>query len=398
MAFASPSPSLNIAGPSDVKAAANFAAGAKHALGLPPTPPNSISPNLPATALRAGLPSPPPILIDHDLDLQDAVDHAAAQDQPQLAPVPLSKGALSGLENAESITPAMLAKDYLPRIILGHGPIAIRHVMGCLTQSVPGFSRIQPAKARRLVVAALENRAGGGHDGSIEFEKVGWGRWDAHLKGQKPGVRANTIHEDKLSPPASEPSSYAVSHSGSAYPITKNQHRPGEVLGRSWTGSSMPSFDEGLEDMSMSDENEADNMSLDESDVDDSMSDGSGDETEPEDWAAIGADALRKASIPTAASGSVRRNYNLLCIPGPVYNPRRFSSSGSSRQQSILAKSAPLDVRRGSHRPSMAPNERHISSSSSSHNYLNNNGTSMDVDQTSQEREAVEALLRMGSM
>lgn len=393
MAFNSSSGSFAIGNPSFDKAPI-FPAGAKSAPGLPPTPPNSISPNLPAHVLRVGLSSPPPIQIDHDLDLQDAMDHAAAQDQPQLESVPLSKGALSGLEDAQAITPSMLARDYLPNIILGHGPIAIRHVMACLTQVVPGFSRIPPAKARRLVVAALENRSGGGPAGNIEFEKVGWGRWDAHVRGEQTDGSANSYSNSKMSPPISEPSSYAVSHTGSAFPIQKVRQRQVEAHGHSYTGSSMPSFDEGLEDMSMS-ENEADDMSLDGSETDNSMTDSAGDETEPEDWAAIGAEALRRQSIATAASGSVRRNYNLLSIPGTVYD-RRFSKSSSSRRESMQAKSAPNEHRAGSQYPAM----RHLSTSSGHafFNNISNRGDTMDMDQTPEERDAVAALLSMGSM
>ena len=366
------------------KATSNFVTGAKNT-GLPPTPPNSISPNLPAHNRHTDLSSPPPIQIDQ-VDLQDAVEHAAAQDQPQLAPVPLSKGALSGLENAQAITPSMLAKNHLPNIILGHGPIAIRHVMACLTQSVPGFSRIPPAKARRLVVAALESRAGGGPDGIVEFEKVGWGRWDAHVKDKKPG------NSYQMSPPLSEPSSYVASYSGSHFPIASRRSGAADVYGRSFPSPEMQAFDEGLEDMSMS-ENEADNMSLDGSDLD-SLSDDTGEDTEPEDWAAIGADALRKASIPTVASGSIRRNYNLLCIPGPLNNSRRPSNSASSmRRPSGVSKALPQDIRR----PSVQ--HRSISQNHQSPNdYFNHNPDSMELDQTPQEKEAVEALLRMGSL
>lgn len=395
MAFNSASNSIDIAGQPADKASPACFAGAKRAPGLPPTPPNSISPNLPAHVLRAGLSSPPPIQIDQDLDLQDAVDHAAAQDQPQLEPVPLSKGALSGLENTQAITPVMLAKIHLPNIILGHGPIAIRHVMACLTQAVPGFSRIPPTKARRLVVAALESRSGGGQDGNIEFEKVGWGRWDAHVKGQASAGTDSSYLDGKMSSPVSEPSSYAVSHAGSAFPIQQNRQRQTATHGHSHTGSSMPSFDEGLEDMSMS-ENEADDMSLDGSDTDDSMSDSAGDETEPEDWAAIGADALRRASIPTHSS-SMRRNYNLLSIPGTVYN-RRFSKS-STRRESALTKSVPLRRGSSSQHLAMPPVQRQLSTSSG-HAFFNNNidSNSMDIHQTPQERDAIAALLSMGSM
>ncbi|RPB28345.1 hypothetical protein L211DRAFT_751284, partial [Terfezia boudieri ATCC MYA-4762] len=75
-----------------------------------------------------------------------------------------------------AITPSLLAKHYLPGILLQHGPLAIRHLTAYLIASIPGFSNIPPAKQRRLVVGALE---AGGVNGDVIFEKVGWGRWDA---------------------------------------------------------------------------------------------------------------------------------------------------------------------------------------------------------------------------
>jgi hypothetical protein len=78
-----------------------------------------------------------------------------------------------------SITPTLLAKHHLPKI-LNNGPLDIRHIIGYLTISIPEFSSIQPAKARRLVVEALEGCGGGDRSGlkrDVKFEKVGWERW-----------------------------------------------------------------------------------------------------------------------------------------------------------------------------------------------------------------------------
>ena len=145
--------------------------------------------------------------------------------------------------------------------------------------------------------------------------------------------------------------------------------------------------------MSMS-EHEADKMSLD-AQTDDSLSDSAGDDTEPEDWAGMGADVLRKSSIPTAASGGVRRNYNLLCIPGPIYK-RRLSSSASRRSSQMLARSAPArpavwrksSVATTSDKPLLYTNP----------NVFSNNNVTTGLSQTSQERDAIQALLSMGSM
>lgn len=391
MAFASPSPSMDMTKPSGMSSLAAFAAASKRGIGMPLTPPNSVSPNLPAHVSRAGLSSPPPVHLDGDIDLEDAVDHAASQDQP---PVPLSKSALTGLDDSSNITASMLAKYHLPGIILGHGPVAIRHVMTCLTQSLPGFSRVPPAKARRLVVAALESRAGGGVDGNVVFEKVGWGRWDAHKKGETSAMHS-VFRDGKVSPPVSESSSYAVSsgESGLQIPRTRND-RARQAIHR-WMGSSMPSnLDVHLEDMSMA-EHEADKMSLDgsatpDSNDDDSMTDSAGDETEEEDWAAIGADALRKASYSTATSLGVRRNYNAISIPGSLHNARRPSAFGvGGGRSSVIGKSAP-----GGRRPSAMT----LSPYFGAKRPINNEPAPMELDQTTQEREAIEALLRMGSM
>ncbi|KAK3112598.1 DNA-binding proteins Bright/BRCAA1/RBP1 and proteins containing BRIGHT domain, partial [Teratosphaeriaceae sp. CCFEE 6253] len=193
------------------------------------TPPNSISPELAAHRAQPGGQSPPPINIEHEVDVGDGGDHELGhdgEDAQETGGTPLSKGALSGLDATGAITPAMLAKHHLPGVMLGNGPRPIRYVMGELTQTVPGFSRIPPAKARRLVVAALENRSGGGLDGNVTFCKTGWGRWDAHIKGTSRDSGVGS-YDARLSPPPSERSSYAVSHGDSAVHLPAQHMPPG---------------------------------------------------------------------------------------------------------------------------------------------------------------------------
>lgn len=198
-----------------------------------PTPPNSISPSIPPQAygrrVSSAPPTPPlPVHLDSDMDLQDAVDHANAQDRLHRGPIikretesvadmdtaaTITPGPHRGLivkreresveedmDTAGAITPGLLAKHYLPGILLENGPLAIRHIMGYLTTSVPGFSGIPPAKARRVVVSALEGRAGdepGEIDEDVRFEKVGWGKWDARRRRQPPGdARSVRPHQD----------------------------------------------------------------------------------------------------------------------------------------------------------------------------------------------------------
>lgn len=321
-----------------------------HAL---PTPPNSISPALPAHGLKAQLQKAKLEPIDSDLDLQDG----AESDERSVSPAVDASGA---------ITCAMLARYHLPDILLNHGPLAIRHIMGYLTTSVPGFAGIPPTKARRLVVGALEGRGGGeggGVEADVEFEKVGWGRWDARARGQGAQERRGT--------PLSEPSSYP-----SGIPISK---RGGRGADRPKIGLSVPSDVDSMHfshpgdrDVSMFD-HEADRMSMDGSasascseapDDDIDMNDDPEDATDDEDWEAMGAAAMRAQSYPNMAAAESGRKL----LSSQVYTSgalRSFSaSSGMAR----------------------APQPTNFDFSALS-------GTS-----DAQEREAVEALLRLGSV
>lgn len=407
MALASPSPSdhINIPKASD---GGKHGYGANNHANLPLTPPNSISPNLPAHVTRDTLSSPPPVHLDQDIDLQDAVEHAATRDQPQL--VALSKDALSGLDSVGSITASMLAKQYLPSIMIGQGSMAIRNITACLTQSVPGFSRIPPAKARRLIVSALEN--GNNSDRSVQFEKLGWGRWGARPKGQAKGPGMDMYLGTNYSPPASGGSSFGASYTEGLQIPSKGRHvGRRENMAQSWASSAHEPFDDAMEDLCMA-AHEADKMSLDgsvigedPSDDSDSLSDAD-DDTEEEDWTHLDPEALRKASVSTAATASgPRRNYNLLCMQQPVssrrYSTSRRSSYALSRRDSyatsrrassaFLGKSAPGTSR---YAPPRTP-QQFSAPLFKAPDY--GGGRGMDLD-TPQEREAVEALLRMGSM
>lgn len=313
-----------------------------------PTPPNSISPALPAHGLKAQLQKAKLEPIDSDLDLQDAADRLGRSFSPTS-------------EASGAITSGMLSKYHLPEILLNHGPLAIRHIMGYLTTSVPGFSGVPPTKARRLVVGALEGRGGegGGVEGDVEFDKVGWGRWDARRRGQAARDRQGT--------PPSDPTSLGI-------PISKNGRRAQgrrDKVSVSYGNESM-NFSHDDHDVSMF-ENEADQMSMDGSatascseapDDDVVMNDDPEDMTDDEDWAAVGAAALRAESYPTVGAAQADRSR----IPSQVYGP------GGSRSFSAAT---------GMARPPQLPN---IDFSALA-------GTS-----DAQEREAIEALLRLGSV
>ncbi len=314
----------------------------------------------------------PLLNIEEEIDLQDGeVAHGTTPPQePVPGGLPLSKGALSGLDASAAITPAMLAKDYLPGIMLGNGPTAIRIVIGELNHSVPGFSRIPPAKARRLVVAALESRAGGGPEGNIAFSKTGWGRWDAHVKGSSRDSAIGSFNEGKFSPPRSERSSFAMSYNDSTLGMSGPPNPYREHSGESWTNSGSLREEDELDHMDMDvPENEADKMSLDGDLPTDSESD-SDSATDEEDWSVSGPVALRKASLPTP--GMPRQNYQAMSMPMSMRRP----SQAWSRRYSGMT-------------------ERSLHSSSFPRGHVD---PTNPAHQTPEEKAAVEALLQLGSM
>jgi len=326
-----------------------------HPLPLP-TPPNSISPALPPHGLRAQLQKAKLEPIDSDLDLQDG----------QEAGDPVGVIGSPPYDSAGAITPALLARHHLPEILLNHGPLAIRHVMGYLTTSVPGFAGIPPAKARRLVVGALEGRGsggeGGGPDGDVEFEKVGWGRWDARRRGQPPRDRS----VQRLSPP------YA-----NGIAIGSGHNRP-RLHASGSSGGDSATFSHDDRDVNMM-EHEADKMSMDESasascseapDDDVQMNDNPEDMTDDEDWAAVGAAALRAASYSHSAR------------PDNFLSSRVHTTSG----RSVFGGG----LRSASYNAGMARAPQ------PTFDFSVMTGAAASAD--AQEREAVEALLKLGSV
>ncbi|KAH6687151.1 putative Sin3 binding protein-domain-containing protein [Plectosphaerella plurivora] len=307
-----------------------------------PTPPNSISPALPPHGLKAQLQKAKLEPIDSDLDLHEARDGSARRLSPSF-------------DSAGSITPQLLAKHHLPEILLNHGPLAIRHIMGYLTTSVPGFAGIPPAKARRLVVGAMEGRGGdgGGVNGDVEFEKVGWGRWDARRRGH-PSRRASTPPEQDYS------SAIPIGKSAIRGPIDRSRLDAGS----SDAGHSLVYSHDDRHDLMM--EDEADKMSLDGSasascseapDDDDMAMDDPDDMTDDEDWAAVGAAGLRAESY---AAQSGRSFLTSVHSPGCM----RAVSTGMARSPQPFN----LDF------------------------------SALAATSDAQERDAVEALLRLGSV
>ncbi|KAI0995519.1 hypothetical protein K3495_g12659 [Podosphaera aphanis] len=275
------------------------------------------------------------------------------------------------------ITPALLAQHHLPNILLEHGPLAICHIMGFLTIDVPGFSRIPPTKARRLVVSALKARSstdnGGASNDGVIFEKVGRGRWEAKSKGC-----ASTYPSGNQQPLSLITSALSLENLVKA---DKEQRRLDRT--RLNTPSSIQTDDSNLlqyddevdvhiDDVAMM-RNDTDKMSIDgdevcsfsESEDDGIMSDEFADMTDDEDWAALGAAALRAASYSMS-------------------NPRnKFISSFAKVRKPSRSEGPSVSVK--------AKSNCKIS-------FPNTDITSFEMNSNSLEREAIEALLRLGSV
>ncbi|OAA58419.1 Sin3 binding protein [Niveomyces insectorum RCEF 264] len=383
-----------------------------HPLTLP-TPPNSISPALPPHGLKAQLQKAARLdPIDSDLDLQDGSDddngrdngkHGASVNYGGVAALAAAAAASGGFgsppfESADAITPTMLAKYHLPEILLNHGPLAIRYIIGHLTATVPGFSSIPPAKSRRLVVAAMEGKGNGveggmgGLDGDVEFQKVSWGVWGARRLGGGGRPLPSPPPHGALGIPifsgyGSEPGAGAAV-AGRMVADRLRQHEKGS--GALYRG-------EGIEDMTMM-ENEADKMSMDDED-DDNDGGGSGsascseapdedammhdnpeDLTDDEDWGAVGAAALRAASYSNSATAGRFSGRSFLSSRPPQANFSNLAAATTSGRQLPFSTHASAE-------------DSHYESTFGMHNF-----SPFQAASDEQEREAVEALLRLGSV
>lgn len=380
----------------------------KQPAGLP-TPPNSISPSLPPQGYKGRVseapPTPPaPAHVDSDLDLQDAVDHAGSSDRLSRGPV-VGHGleGLADMDTAGAITPGLLARHHLPDILMDNGPLAIRHIMGFLTTSVPGFSGIPPARARRLVVGALESRTSsgeqGGINGDVRFEKVGWGRWDARRKGQSRRDARSTQVSDSVRQVSQDPQSGLQIPSDDARLERRRQHLSGaSVAGDSaaFSHDSEIEYENRSEDTGMI-EHEADQMSLDEDGSGSSLEspadtpvqeDDVGDVTDEEDWASIGAAALRQGVLPRTARDSqshVKRPYPTLLEPK---TRRRIGGPSILMPPNSAPMSRPCII--SGTKPTTARNLEDFSASPMPDGSFEHSDL--------QEREAIEALVRLSSV
>ena len=335
---------------------------------------------------------------DSDLDLQDAIDHAKAQDVPLHGST--SSHGLNGVadfSNAEAINSTMLAKHHLPGILLENGPLHIRNIMAHLATSVPGFVRIPPTKARRLIVAALEGgRVGGGEqggaDGNVIFEKVGWGRWSA-VRREQPPRDANPLRRHQ-SPratrrlPVDHPGESQIA--GDTRQTVQDQNSASGMLIQGRTVNDSHGFrpeysDYDAEKMSL----DGDNTGSSPPNMDDEpmLDVADGDSTEEEDWAGIGPAALRAGYFPR----NLNRPRTYIPHPHPtsrIRNPR-------NRSRGPLSSIPPASTSR----PNSPPVNHHPHPPRTSQNQVNFSTSPLPdgglCGNNSQEREAIEALVRL---
>lgn len=297
------------------------AAKGSRAINVLPTPPNSISPNLPPQwrarpSNEVPTDSPTISMIDSDVDLHDAV--AISLGQAALN-VPGSN------DDHGSFTPQYLCK-FLTEILQEKGALSISHVMNRLTQVVPGFIDVPPAKARRLTTAALESRK----RGAIEFEKVGWGKYANRGRTQTPlsqvSPRLDPIQEGKRQT-SSKTEAISIPGAHARRPVVRRTSQG------SWTAPTRRVSTTDKAEHDMPEHDAADLMSID-GDVSKMQirsRQGSAalpgpldySDTDEEDWASMGAAALRHGSLSSAGGRSFKSN--MLMTTTTQERPRRPS-------------------------------------------------------------------------
>lgn len=347
-----------------------------------PTPPNSISPNLPpqwrARISKEGVEHSPTISVgDSDLDLGDAFAISLGQ---------AALGLPGAHEEHAKYTANYLAK-FLADILQEKGPLSVHHAMVHLGQVVPGFMDVPPAKARRLTTAALDCRL----KGDVGFEKIGSGKWATRARAHTPlsqtSPRLDPIQEGGQRGTTSS-STAAISIPGSH----ARRPQPRRISqGGSWTASSSRAKYGERADQDMPDHDAADLMSIDgdvnklrlqerrESTALPSPLDYS--DTDEEDWSNVGAAALRHGSLSSTGGRSFKSSMMMAQDRSrrPSFTPYGRSVPGPRS----LSKSIPNTRPSPAPRPTAAPVQQPL------------DFTGVDVDE--KEQAAIAALLRMGS-
>lgn len=283
-----------------------------------PTPPNSISPGLAPYGLRAQLLK---AKAHPEGDVPDLDLHGAHISNQFDVASHVGLGSTPDDDPAGPLTAATLAKYHLPGILMNNDPLPIRAIRAQLLSSVPGFANIPETKARRLVVGALECRgvsgAMGGVNEDVVFEKVGWGTWGARRAGEPRREAPQSFTHSSL------PSTSGIPITGVEWSNVRTR-----IGGASLNRDDSPVFSHDDRGFFMH-EDQADRMSMDGSgscswvegsEASEEMPlDDPEDETDVEDWEAIGAAGLRNESAgEPSTSGPGFRYSGLVKISKPT--------------------------------------------------------------------------------
>lgn len=65
---------------------------------------------------------------------------------------------------------AAVTSDKIHKLLMAHGPLPIRHITAHLASTIHGFGELSLSKQRRLIIGVLDGPRS-------DFVKVGWGRW-----------------------------------------------------------------------------------------------------------------------------------------------------------------------------------------------------------------------------
>jgi hypothetical protein len=277
----------------------------------------------------------------------------------------VSSADFRNLDSTGAITPALLAKHHLSDMLLANGPLAIRHIMAHLTQTVPGFSAMPAAKARRIVVAALEGRGGNGSlagpDGNAVFEKIGWGRWSAHIKGQAPQAALRVLSpEDEYQ----HPNAISILNS------TGRSRKQPTSQDWKYEPNTRDMDDDMMDKMSM----DGDDMSSSRSVSEDEVMHGLDDEdTDVEDW---------ESAFPALQAASYGKSPGPWSGPSFTISPHVYSGGYSGTSKPSLPQRHDIPILR---RPELRDRLQQITGDKAK-------------NEDSAERAAVEALLQLRSI
>ncbi|BFZ63711.1 DNA-binding proteins Bright/BRCAA1/RBP1 and proteins containing BRIGHT domain [Saitoella coloradoensis] len=303
----------------------------------------------------------------HGAKYRDDIDEEDADIDIELPSPALDPSTSSPPVADASLHPTALATLHIHPLLATQGPLAIRHITTHLQTYVPAFATLGAARQRRVVTKALEV----GRRDRRCFEKVGWGRWAALAPGACGGMggeRPSSFSPGSMESPAVGPvGAGSLGGSGLGTSFVNSPSFPGSGGGGSFLILQSPAVgpaDRGStsdsdtsnssdEDEDGQDEEERGHTRLHPEDDIDPLDltstshhsssatthplnftfDSDSDSTDSEDWREIGAEELRRPSIPG--------------LPRPSLGRKSFSTAGVVGAGMKNAKEGGMRMRKG---------------------------------------------------